>query len=498
MRSTTQHLFLFLLILIGGSTLGAHAARANPGSLEEQIKAVTLDNGMRFLLLRRAGAPIFTAYIRVKVGGVDEADGKSGIAHLLEHMAFKGTSSIGTSDAAKERELLAQIEAVQKKLQAAAPAEKSALQNEMQNLVKQAGELVNKEEFTRIYNRNGANNLNATTSQDLTSYFVTLPNTKLRLWAFLESSRLLDPVFREFYSERDVVREERRSRVDDSPFGKLYEALMEITFAGSPYARPTIGYPKDLETLSATDLKEFYDRYYSPGNMVVAIVGNIELAETESIIREYFGKLPKKPPPPEVVVQKSERPPAPPRHVTMAASPAMMVSYPKPTMPHRDDYIFDVLQQVLCEGNTSRLYQRLVEKDRLVQKVGCSASTPGARLDNAFFVYATLMPGTSAEKVSAVLNEEFQGLVGGGVTDAELQRAKKNLIADWYYEMQSNDELAELLSYFEVIFGDWRYIFKHREQIQSITSQDLKRVTGQYLTPAQSRTVILDSIGKKS
>jgi predicted Zn-dependent peptidase len=449
---------------------------------------------MRFLLLKREGAPVFTAYIRVKVGGIDEVPGKTGIAHLLEHMAFKGTQQIGTRDAAAEAALLEKIEVTERGLQQAKKGEeRRRLGSEMERLTAEAEKYVVKEEFSRIYSQNGASNLNATTSQDLTSYFVSLPNTKLKLWAYLEANRLRDPVFREFYTEREVVQEERRTRVDDSPFGKLYEALMEISFVNSPYRRPTIGYSQDLEKLTATDLREFYNRYYAPANMVGAVVGNIDLTEAEGIIRENFAALPAKPPPPALSFQ--EPAPRAPKRVTVPfdASPSLVASFQKPTMPHPDDYIFDVLNQVLCEGDTSRLSKRLVEKDRLVQKIGCTSSAPGARLDNAFFIYAAPLPGHSTEEILKTVQDEFRRVREEGVGEAELARAKKNLIADWYYDMQSNEDLAELLSYFEIL-GDWRYIFEHQKQVQSVTSADLVRVVETYLRPERIRVAVLQPV----
>ncbi|MDX1387468.1 MAG: pitrilysin family protein, partial [bacterium] len=262
------YLLLFLFCLSPSPPAGA-----SPGSFLQDVQEVTLDNGMKFLLLRREGAPVFTAYIRVKVGGLDEKAGQTGIAHLLEHMAFKGTSQIGTKDYAKEKVVLAKIEELQLQKRKARGQARENLAKQISQLLEEAGEYVIKEEFSKIYQRNGASGLNATTSQDLTSYFVTLPSNKLRLWAYLESNRLQNPVFREFYSERDVVGEERRTRVDDSPFGKLYEAFIRLSFNSSPYRRPTIGYQADIEKLTATQLEEFYRRYYVPSNMVGAIVG---------------------------------------------------------------------------------------------------------------------------------------------------------------------------------------------------------------------------------
>ncbi|MCC7344798.1 MAG: insulinase family protein [Deltaproteobacteria bacterium] len=463
---------------------------ANPDLLD-QVRELTLSNGMKFLLLRRPGAPVFTGYIQVKVGGIDEAEGQTGIAHLLEHMAFKGTSEIGTSDFAAEQRLLEELETVHAELRKAQGPRRVALAKRLEGLVAKAGSLVVKEEFSKIYLRNGGADLNATTSQDLTSYFVQLPNTKLRLWAYLESSRLRDPVFREFYTERDVVQEERRTRIDDSPFGKLYESLMALAFDKSPYRRPTIGYPADLQRLSADDLKVFYKKYYVPGNMVGTLVGDIDPGEATKVLEEYFGKIPAGPAPPKVEAREPEPQQEKRVEVPFDASPALMAGYLKPTMPHPDDYVFDILDQVLCEGRTSRLYKRLVVQDRLVQNVACSASSPGSRLDNLFFIYASILPEHDADEVLKAVDDELGKVLREGVGSEELKKAKKNLLAAWNYELQSNDEAAQLLSYFEALAGGWRYVLEHPKRIQAVSSQDLQRVTRQYLKPERRRTAIL-------
>jgi predicted Zn-dependent peptidase len=477
---------IFLLLLLCSGPVAA-----DPRGALSHLHELTLDNGMRFLLLPRKGAPVFTAYIRVVAGGVDEEMGRTGLAHLLEHMAFKGTSEIGTRDFPKEKLLLEKIEAVQSQMLHAPAAERASLGKTMQDLISQAGELVVKEEFSKIYQRNGAANLNATTSQDITSYFVTLPSPKLRLWAYLESSRLKDPVFREFYSERQVVGEERRMRVEDSPFGTLYETFLQLAFEKSPYRQPTIGYREDIGRLSASDLKAFYQKYYVPSNMVVALVGDFDLKEAEAVIRQYFGSIPASPPPP--VPQVRESPPTKEKRVSVPfdASPSLVFGYLKPNMPHEDDYVFDVLQQILCEGQTSRLYREMVVRRKLVQNIACSSSTPGSRMENVFFVYASVHQGHQPQEVLKAFDEVVGDLRIRGVSEQELSKAKKNILSQWYFDLQSNEDIADSISYFEAVAGDWRYILNHQKKIQGIGSEDIQRIVSTYLIPERRRTVVL-------
>lgn len=486
--------FFTLLVILA---LWAPAlVQAKPKGLLDGVEEFTLDNGMKFLLLKRQGAPVFSAYIRIKAGGVDEEDGKTGIAHLLEHMAFKGTSTIGTRDHEKEKVLLAKLEVLHDKKLQTNGATRQQLEKQMQQVMEEASELVVKEEFSKIYQRNGATGLNATTSQDLTSYFVTLPNTKLELWAYLESSRLKDPVFREFYSERQVVGEERRMRVEDSPFGKLYESFIQLSFDKSPYRRPTIGFKEDIQKLSATDLKEFYQKYYVPSNAVGAIVGNIDLPETKRILKEYFGDWSPGNRPSEEFPEEPK--PTKPKTETVPfdAKPALAMGYLKPNMPHPDDYVFDVLDAVLCRGRTARLYKRWVIKERIAQGVNCSPSTPGSRLDNLFFIYAAITTGVAPEKLIQSFDDELEKIIKEGVDEKELKKAKKSILSQWYFDLSSNSDLAEALSYFEAVGGDWRYILNHQKKIQAVKSKDIVRVIKEYMTPEKRRWAYLKPEGK--
>lgn len=486
-----KKLFSFLLIFL----CLAPPVLALPGNeLLKSVESVTLKNGMKFLLLKRSGVPVFSAYLRVKVGGIDEAPGQTGVAHLLEHMAFKGTREIGTRQPEEEAILLEKIEKVHAKKLQARGAQKKALEKELQDLLKDAAQYVVSGEFSKIYERNGATDLNATTSQDLTTYFVTLPANKLKLWAYLESARLKDPVFREFYQERDVVQEERRMRVEDSPFGKLYEVFVDLAFEKSPYRRPTIGYPADLVQLSATQLRTFYEKYYVPENMVGAIVGDIDVPATKALLAETFGTIPKGVMPPGVKVVEPEPRQTKRVSVPFKASPAIILGYLKPSLPHTDDYAFDVLNQILCEGPTSRLYRSLVEEKRLVQRVDCSPSVPGSRLDNLFLIYASIRQGVSPQAVTKAIEQVFKTLELQGVEEEELKRAKKNILSQWYFDLQSNSDIADSLSFFESITGDWHYILEHPEKINQVSSKQLQDLIKKYLRPERLREAVLKAI----
>jgi len=488
---------IFIFLFASAGLLGA-----NP-SLEDQVIPYTLKNGMKFLLVKRPGAPVFTGYLRVKVGGADESKGQSGIAHLLEHMAFKGTKTIGTQNYSQEEKILKEIEKIGVALSKLTQADQEnspqalRLKSKLEKLQQQADRYVTKEEFARIFTRNGATHFNATTSKDLTSYFVELPLSKLELWAYLESERLRDPVFREFYQERDVVLEERRSRVDNNPFGKNYEALLLGAFQNSPYQEPTIGHEKEVASLTATELKIFYQKYYVPQNMVGAVVGNINIDETKKILDRYFDRIPMGQMPASPHVELSSQKNEKRVWVSYSARPQLLMAYHKPTLPDREDDVFDLLGQILCEGRTSRFYQALVQKEKVAQTVSCDTSTPGARFDNLFMIYASALGDHTPSEIEKGIDQEIEKIKKNKISSEELERAKSQMMAAQLFHLQSNIGLAEALTYFESIAGDWHYLLQHEEVLKGITAEEIRKVAQKYLVK-QNRTVSILEMGKVS
>lgn len=472
-------------------------------TLQSKVELYKLSNGMTFLLVPRKGAPVFTGYIRVKVGGADEKPGMTGIAHMLEHMAFKGTPTIGTRNYPEERKILDEIEKVGIRLSELTrnnqgnSDEAKKMRGEMKVLQKKAEVFVVKDEYSRAFTKNGGTEFNATTSKDITSYFVVLPINKLKLWAYLTSETLKHPVFREFYQERDVVMEERRMRVDDDPFGKNYEEFLKTAFEKSPYKDPTIGYEKDIAALTATDLKNFYNIYYVPQNMVGAVVGDINVAQTKQILTQFFGSIPKGPNPPALVEdeppQKQEKREA----VSFNARPQVMIGYHKPTIPHHEDYVFDMISQVLCEGRTSRLYKELVEKQKIAQSVACDNGTPGARLDNLFFIYATALGQHNVSDLEKGIDQQIEILKNELVSKEELERAKNQLISEQLFKMSSNFGLAESLTYFQSVAGDWKYLIDHPKMLEKITPEEIREAVRKYLVKS-NRSVSALIPSKKS
>jgi predicted Zn-dependent peptidase len=488
-RSRLLVLLCTAALLVVGAPLASLFANEGGGEKYEiPVVEYRLKNGMLFFLVRRPSAPVFAAYLRFRVGGADEKPGTTGIAHLFEHMAFKGTRSIGTSDFEKERPFLDKIgeagREMSLELRKGASADMgkvSRLKGDLDELQKEARKYVVKDEYYRILSREGGVGLNAQTSQDMTSYFVSLPKNRLELWSRMEAARLADVVLREFYSERDVVLEERRLRLETSPDGALYAKLLETSFKKSPYRFPVIGYEEDISTVTHEDAQAFYDTYYTPSNAFAAIVGDIDIEETKKILDQTFGLIPAKPDPPRTDGQEPAQDKERRGSVGFETAPQVLIGYHKPTAPAFDDYVFDVIDRLLSGGRTSRLYTSLVKEKKLAQSV-YTLSGPGARFDNLFIVGAVTLGSHTTKELEAAIYEELEKLATDGPSQEELARVLTGLEVDFIRNLSSNEGLANQLSFFHGIVGDWRYAQNHSAVVRTITADDVKRVARTYFT----------------
>ncbi len=488
-----MRLFIFFLIFL----FCPFQVYSDSSNLESRVRKLVLDNGLTALLVKREGAPVFSAYIRVKVGNIEEPKEATGLAHFFEHMAFKGTTTIGVHNHQAEIRLLEKIhqvggEIVRKQKEGVSPEELEPLRDSLQSLEEEAKKGLVKNEFTSIYMRNGGNDMNATTSNDYTSYFVSLPSSRLELWAYMESERLIHPVFREFYSEKDVVFEERRMRNDNDPDGRLYEAFMKKAFDESPFRNPVIGLPEDIVNYDFETARSFYESYYVPSRMVLSIVGNFDLDEAERLVRLYFGKLsPKK-------SKETEVPPENlkgyPREVTLTGGdePRFHVAFHRPRYPHPDDETLDMIEKIMCDGRTSRLYQLLVLDKKMASEVACDASVPGSRLDALFDFYAIpLSPYTNKQVYQEIL-QLLEKMKREKVAANELEKVKNRVKADLLWTLKSNMGLASLLTYFESLAGDWKYIYTLQEKLDQITPADIQRVFKTYFVPQRRVSAFLE------
>ncbi|MCS6897276.1 MAG: insulinase family protein [Nitrospira sp.] len=482
--------------------LSQGAVLASSPSLAERVIEHRLHNGLTVLMVERHQTPIVSINITFAVGGIHEQVGQTGIAHFYEHMAFKGTRTIGTKDYAKEKPILDEIARVGTELEqrqrelarkvgggtAEELAALESLKKRFDELQSEAAQYVVGNELALLYQRHGGVGFNASTGKDLTRYTISLPSNRLPLWAAIEADRMANPVLREFYKERGVVMEERRLRNEDSPTGLLFETFTSAAFRAHGYGVPTIGWGSDIMSLTPAETEAFFKTHYGPNRATIALVGDINPKEVIDLIEKTFGKIPAAPPVtikmPVEPEQRGERR----VEVEFDAEPAIVIGFHKPGLGHPDEPVFDVIDAILSDGLTSRLHRKLVQEQRLAASVHTDASHPGMRDPNLFIITATpLAPHTTAE-VEAAIYEELERLKREPVTPKELERVINNLDADMVRALRSNSGLASQLAMYQAVAGDWRYILRSRDQVAAVTAADVQRVATQYFTKT-NRTV---------
>ncbi|MEW5801833.1 MAG: pitrilysin family protein [bacterium] len=468
--------------------------------LKNLVVEQTLSNGMKVLVLERHQSPTVSLYLRFRVGMIDE--GGKGLAHLLEHMLFKGTTSIGTKNFPEEEKLLVRIDRVGEKIDSERkkgdrPEVLKELEDELKALQKQASQYVVSDEMSLLYTSNGAVGLNASTGADLTTYHVSLPSNRVELWARLESDRFENPVFREFYAERDVVLEERRQTHESEPMSMLWEQFLASAYVFHPYRNPVIGWESEVQFISKAEMEDFFKTYYVPNNAVITAVGDVQAKEFIALVQRYFGSLPRRESPPVMTAREPSQ--IGERRVTVRldAQPQLVIGYHKPTLPSHEDYIFDLVDGILSGGRTSRLFQRLVEKDQIAVQVNTANGMPGARYANLFTVMATPRYPHTVQEVEQAIYEEIERLKKEQVTDREIQKIKNQLSGEFVRSLNSNSGLASKLSYFESVAGDWRYIDNHLEVIDKITPEQIQENVRKYLIEDNRTVAYLLTDGKK-
>ena len=493
-----------LLIVLSVCPILDRSYAATP-SLAERVIEHRLANGMTVLMVERHQTPIVSINITFAVGGINEQVGHTGLAHLYEHMAFKGTRVVGTTNYEKEKPILDELARVGTELDqrqrdvdakgsSATKDERSvieSLQKQLQDLQSQAAQYVVGNEMALLYQRHGGVGLNASTGKDLTRYMISLPSNRLPLWAAIESDRMANPVLREFYKERGVVMEERRTRNDDSPNGLLFETFTSTAFRAHGYGIPTIGWGSDILSLTPAATEAFFKTHYGPNRATIALVGDINPQETIALIEGTFGKIPAAPPAPPLITVEPEQRGERRVEVEFDAEPAIVIGYHKPTLGHPDDDVFDVIDAVLSDGLTSRLHHTLVREKRLAASVGSDASHPGVRAPNLFVVTATpLAPHTTAE-VETAIYEELERLKREPVSAMELEKVLNNIDADLVRGLRSNSGLASQLALYQAVAGGWRYILTSREKVAKVTAADVQRVATRYFTKSNRTVAVL-------
>ncbi len=477
------------------------AFSAGEGLISLPVQEFRLTNGLTVLLLERHHSPAVACQIGFKAGTNNERIGITGAAHMLEHMMFKGTKTIGTRDYKAEIPIMEEMDRVANEMlderlkgEQSDPAKIEKLLQRLKELQDQQRPYVVGNELGSIYRRQGGNGLNAYTSDDYTNYIIQLPSNKVELWCWMESDRISNPVFREFYSEKEVVREERRMRIETDPGGSQWELFSSIAFQAHPYGWMTIGWASDIENYRHATMQEFFKCYYAPNNAVIVWVGDFETDKALALIRRYFEPIPKQDPPPPVVTiepeQKGER-----RAVLeFDANPFLLMGWHTVALDHPDQAPLVVIQQLLSEGRTSRLYQRLRQEEQLASSVAAFQDT--AEYPGMFIVAAAPVEGVTSERVEQVLRDQIARLHDEVITDWELQRVKNQLRADFVTNMESNYNLARDLTQYECK-RNWKLLFEEDLKQQAVTAEDVQRVARKYLIPSNLTVVTLKSTTMK-
>ncbi len=483
LKNATATVTAILLVLI--------LAQSPCEEIKLDIKQQRLENGLNILVLERRHSPTVSAYMYYPVGSANEIANRTGISHFIEHLMSKGTKTLCTTNYEIEIPLMKAKDELHREIREESgksdPDETKLkeLKTKLEELETQHSKYSVSNEIDKIYIAAGAQNMNAATYIDWTRYYVSLPKNKLELWCAIESEIMRGPVFREFYTERDVVAEERRMNYDDDPGGALYEQLIAAAYTVHPYGVLTIGSMSDIQNFTREYVYEYYRQYYAPNRATIVIVGDVVAEKVFSLMRKYFADIPRQPDPSEVTSveppQRGERR----VEVEFDANPKIGIAFHKMSVTHPDQPVFDVLAQILSSGRTSRLYRKLVEEQQIA--VSVSSGTPDTRYPSLYYIFAVPRAPHTVDEVEKSIYEEIEKLKIQKVSDWELQRAKNRLTADFILELRSNDGLADTIGFYSVI-DSWKYITTLLEKWNAVTAQDIQRVVQEYLGKS-NRTV---------
>jgi predicted Zn-dependent peptidase len=472
------------------------------------VQEYVLENGLRLLMVPRKGDPNIAAGWVARVGSVNERPGITGLSHLFEHMMFKGTRAIGTSNIQEDLKVMEQMDAVKAELRKEEqdqirrlrlgeitdlkdPKNRTARHQELLSQLTQSEEaqkkLLVKNEFDKIYTSAGASGMNAGTDYDYTVYFINVPANKLELWFWMESDRLINPVFREFYAERDVVYEERRMRTDSTPTGKFEEEFDALFWTASPYAWPVVGWPSDLDGITREEALAYFAINYAPNNLTACLVGDFDPARAKELADLYFGRLKRNSEAQPPVRTREVEQQAEKRMIAFAeTNPQAQIRYHGVADGHKDEPALVVLGSLLS-GRTGRLYKSLVLDQKIATNV--SAGQNGLKWEGYFALSGVAKPGNTPEQVEQALYKEIEKLQKENVGERELQKVKNRFAADNFRRLQSNFALMIQLLLADSNRG-WRTFNEDPKKFAAVTAEDVQRVANLYFKP-ENRTVAL-------
>jgi predicted Zn-dependent peptidase len=483
-------------VFFAAMVLAFASARAQDlKSFEQKITTKVLPNGLTLIICERPEAPVFSYSVFVDAGDVNDPSGQSGLAHMFEHLAFKGTSEIGTTDYAAEKVALAKVEAANDAYEAEYLKFVGRDENKLKELKEafvraqdEAEKYVIPNQFTDVAERNGAHDLNAETGLDETMFYWSMPENRLELWAWLESSRLADTVPREFYKERDVVIEERRMRTDSSPEGRLFEQFLATAYVAHNYGRSSIGWPSEVSQITATEAMAFHRKYYIGANIVVAIVGDVKAAEALPMLEKYFSRVPAGPKPEEMTTVEPKQFAEKTVIIRDPSQPIYLEGYHRPDYRDPDNKVYDAISDILSNGRVSRLYRSLVRDKQIAAGAEGVSPFPADKYPSMYVFYVVPNPGHAPQEMRDPIRQEIDRLKTADVTDEELAMFKTRTRADLLRGLADNQGLANDLAEFQTRYGDWRELFLQLDKVDKVTKADIRRVASQVFIPS-NRTI---------
>jgi predicted Zn-dependent peptidase len=491
-----SHAFLALAVLIALAPAGSQDLK----SFEQRITAGVLPNGLTIIICERHEAPVFSYATLVDAGDVNDPSGESGLAHMFEHLAFKGTTQIGTKDYREEKIALEKVEEANNAYEAENLKPVGRDEKKLDELKKaffeaqaEAEKFVIPNQFTQVAEANGAHDLNAETGLDDTQFFWSMPENRLELWAWMESSRLADTVPREFYKERDVVLEERRMRIDSDPVERTMEQFLATAYVAHNYGRSGIGWPSEVSQITATEAMAFHKKYYVGGNIVIAIVGDIDAKTAMPLLEKYFGRVPGGPKPEDMTTVEPRQFAEKSVVVKDQAQPFYIEGYHRPSYKDPDDDVYDAIADIMSNGRVSRLYRSLVEQQQIAAESQGFSPYPGEKYPSLFAFYAFPLPGHTPAEMREAIHKEIDKLKTSDVTDAELQMYKTRTRADLLRGLADNEGLAQSLAAYQTRYGDWRELFLQLDRVDAVTKADIRRVANQVFVSSNRTSAEIDT-----
>lgn len=497
-RSTKIALAVLAMMAICGSWMVSSGQDLK--SFEQRTAVKVLGNGLTLIVCERHDAPVFSYTTFIDAGDVNDPMGEGGLAHMFEHLAFKGTSEIGTTDYAAEKLALDKVEAANKAyeseyLKPAGGNEKrlAELKAAFVKAQAEAHKYVVPNQFTQIAQANGADGLNAQTGMDETEYYWSMPENRLELWAWMESSRLADAVPREFYKERDVVMEERRMRVDSDPVGRLIEQFAATAYVAHPYGRSDIGWPSEVGQITATEAMAFHRKYYVGADIVVAVVGDVDTKTAMPMLERYFSRVPGGPKPEDMTTVEPRQFAEKSVVVKEQSQPFYIEGYHRPSYRDPDDVVFDAISDIMSNGRVSRLYRTMVEKEQIAAEAEGFTGYPGEKYPSLFAFYAVPLPGHNPSEMREAIHNEIDRLKTTDVTDAELEMFKTRARADLLRGLADNQGMANSLAEYQTRYGDWRELFLELDKADKVTKADIRRVANKVFVASNRTSAEIDT-----